>query len=365
MRRILNGLFSSQTLEARYRRRHLKGDRFVASWVMVLWPLLLLPFLALDAFLYGGSTLFWCLAVTRGLVLALSLGALLWMRRLEDPADVDALLATWCIVVMGADLFLVATRPPHYAAPILAHVFLPLAVYLAVPLNLRTQALLTTAWTGGYLAVLAWIVHPEGRGFWPVLLVGLALAHVLGHLGARRHHGTRRRLYAALEEVQRLRDRAERDEVLDPLTGLRNRRGWMRRLQAEESRFKRLGGSACVVAVDLDGLRRINERHGTEEGDSVLRRTAHALQRVVREPDVVARVDGDGFLVLGVGCGASGGEVLADRIREALESEGIEATVGYSARDHGRDLGGAWKEAEGALLDHKQARYRIASSASS
>lgn len=356
MRTILHGLFGSRTLESRYRTRHLAEDRALASWVLALCPIVLLPFLALDASLFGDSPTFWLLVAARGGLLVVTLGLIAWLRRVETVEDFDVVLVTWAVLFLGADLFLVATRPPGYVGPLLAHVAVPLVVFIGLPLNLRTQTGLALVWSGGYVAVLAGLVRPGGRGFWPTAATGLALSLVFGYLAARRWHQTRRGLHAAREEIEHLKARAEKGEVLDPLTGLHNRQGWLRRLHAEESRFKRHGGSACVLAVDLHGLRVLNDAEGPEAGDSLLRRAAHALQRIVREPDVVARLAGTEFLVLGVGCGAAGGDVLAERVREALDEAHIDATVGHSVRDHGRDLHGAWREAEEDMRDRRSVR---------
>lgn len=324
--------------------------------MLAICPLVLLPFLALDAFLYGDSKLFWCLVITRVFLLAASLLLIVWLRRTDGVADFDVVLVTWSALFLGADLFLVATRPPSYPAHLAAHTLVVLVLFVGLPLNLHTQTRLAGVWSVGYLAVLGWVVRPGGGGFWPVAVTGLALCWLFGFSAARRRHHDRRGLHAALEEIERLRSRAERDEVFDRLTGLHNRQGWNRRLHEEESRFKRHGGSACVLAVDLHGLWGANETEGPEGGDALLRRAAQALQRVVREPDLVARVADCEFLVLGVGCGANGGDALADRIRESFEQSKIEATVSHSVRDHGRDLRGAWREAEQAMKERRRVR---------
>lgn len=358
MRTILHGMFRSRTLESRYRHHYLADDRGWASWVLAVTPLVLLPFLALDASLYGDSRLFWCLVVTRSFLFVASLLLIVWLRRTESVGDFDVVLVTWGVLFLGADLFLVASRPPSYTAPLLAHVVVPLVLFIGLPLNLRTQTRLAALWSLGYVAVLIWVVRPGGYGFWPTAMTGLTLCLLFGYLSARRWHHARRDLHAVQEEIDHLKARAAQDEVRDQLTGLLNRHGWDRRLHTEESRFKRHGGSACVLAVDLHNLHARREAQGSEAADDLIRRTAHALQRVVREPDVVARIGDAEFLVLGVGCGALGGDALADRLREAFQAADIDATVGHSVRDHGRDLKGAWREAEEDLQERSGVRRR-------
>ena len=112
---------------------------------------------------------------------------------------------------------------------------------------------------------------------------------------------------------------AEKKSLADPLTGLYNRRGWDRRLAAEASRALRYDHPACVLAVDIDGLKQVNDlQDGHAAGDAVLRRAADALCVALRDQDLVARVGGDEFLILGVACDADGGLGLRERVTTAL-----------------------------------------------
>ena len=69
-------------------------------------------------------------------------------------------------------------------------------------------------------------------------------------------------------------DLARRDAETDSLTGLLNRRGWDRYLRTEERRYGRFGDSACVIVVDLDQLKPVNDTHGHAAGDRYIRRAA-------------------------------------------------------------------------------------------
>src|SRR5215213_36604 len=94
----------------------------------------------------------------------------------------------------------------------------------------------------------------------------------------------------------------ELDALTDPLTGVGNRRAWDRLLNAEEARCRRYGSVASLVAVDLDELKRVNDRDGHAAGDRLLRRTAQVIDSTRRAADVVARLGGDEFGVLAVEC---------------------------------------------------------------
>jgi diguanylate cyclase (GGDEF)-like protein len=85
---------------------------------------------------------------------------------------------------------------------------------------------------------------------------------------------------------------------IDPLTEIRNRRGFFRELERSLAYVKRYGASAALIYIDLDGFKPVNDRHGHAAGDAVLKAIAAALVQHTRTSDVVARMGGDEFAVL-------------------------------------------------------------------
>jgi diguanylate cyclase len=156
------------------------------------------------------------------------------------------------------------------------------------------------------------------------------------------------------QELQRRFELAELDALTDPLTGVGNRRAWDRLLEAEEARCRRYGSVASLVAIDLDGLKRVNDRHGHDAGDRLLRRTAQVIDSTRRAADVVARLGGDEFGVLAVECDEPAAKVLADRLRGALEAAGIRASVGHATRQPNGTLAKAWSAADAEMYAHKR-----------
>jgi diguanylate cyclase len=156
------------------------------------------------------------------------------------------------------------------------------------------------------------------------------------------------------QELQRRFELAELDALTDPLTGVGNRRAWDRLLEAEEARCRRYGSVASLVAIDLDGLKRVNDRHGHDAGDRLLRRTAQVIDSTRRAADVVARLGGDEFGVLAVECDEPAAKVLADRLRGALEAAGIRASVGHATRQPSGTLAKAWSAADAEMYAHKR-----------
>ena len=109
---------------------------------------------------------------------------------------------------------------------------------------------------------------------------------------------------AAVDAEQTLRNQAlriadlERLAMTDPLTGLLNRRGIERALQAALAAARRYDEQGVLVSIDLDGFKFVNDTYGHTVGDIVLKQVARILDDGVRETDSVGRIGGDEFVVL-------------------------------------------------------------------
>jgi diguanylate cyclase (GGDEF)-like protein len=114
-------------------------------------------------------------------------------------------------------------------------------------------------------------------------------------------HQIRRRLTGQVAILSQIESRAQeiyRMAVLDPLTGLYNRRFGQERLREEMSRAERYGRSLIIVLLDIDGLKQVNDKFGHLAGDEVIKYFAKCLQKAIRDSDLAIRLGGDEFLVL-------------------------------------------------------------------
>lgn len=131
------------------------------------------------------------------------------------------------------------------------------------------------------------------------------------------------RTRALSEEVERRREAEEQLRHLanhDGLTGLPNRRMLLDRLDAVVGRAHRYGKHAAIVFVDLDGFKAVNDTHGHDAGDTLLKEVASRLTDQVRETDTVARIGGDEFVLAYTDMtdGRTEATMLAKRILSAL-----------------------------------------------
>ncbi len=137
-------------------------------------------------------------------------------------------------------------------------------------------------------------------------------------------------------EFGRVRATAERDA----LTGLYNRRAFDRRLANEEIRFERYRHPLALLILDIDHFKAVNDTHGHEAGDQVLRSVADILANAVRDVDIVARFGGEEFVALLPETSLPAAVDVAERLRAAVEdtvvawrgsSIPVRASIGVSA----------------------------------
>ncbi len=102
-------------------------------------------------------------------------------------------------------------------------------------------------------------------------------------------------LRASLAEMRERLQELERLADTDTLTPVPNRRRFLRELERVVGQANRHGTPAAVLYIDLNGLKRVNDRHGHVAGDAALIHVARLLQDLIRATDVVARIGGDEF----------------------------------------------------------------------
>jgi diguanylate cyclase (GGDEF)-like protein len=129
--------------------------------------------------------------------------------------------------------------------------------------------------------------------------------------------------------LEREAQQARSHAALDELTGLATPRLLRDRLANEVARSRRSGEPFAVLFVDLDNFKQINDRHGHEAANVLLKGAAEELLAMVRATDLAARYGGDEFVVLLVRTGADGARVVAEKARARVEALG--RRLGYPA----------------------------------
>ncbi len=144
----------------------------------------------------------------------------------------------------------------------------------------------------------------------------------------------------------------------DPLTGLSNRRGLSLYLDGE----RRLN-AMCILVLDIDHLKAINDAHGHEVGDRILIAVARAASGVLRGGDLLARTGGDEFLAVVADADESVARLVADRMAEAVHRVRVEGvrtsvSVGYACCGKNGDIDRLRRQADEAMYEAKQVARR-------
>ena len=164
--------------------------------------------------------------------------------------------------------------------------------------------------------------------------------------------------------LKRSQLRFKRLSHLDGLTTVFNRQHFMGEVERTLRLLERRAGAACLVFIDLDHFKQINDTHGHAMGDEVLRQVVAAGKQQLRPADLFGRLGGEEFGILLVECTRMQGMAIADRIRQAVEATMVECegaviaistSVGLACTGAcGHDLRRLCREADAALYRAKR-----------
>jgi diguanylate cyclase (GGDEF)-like protein len=166
-------------------------------------------------------------------------------------------------------------------------------------------------------------------------------------------------LAARMEELRFLADH-------DPLTGLLNRRAFIRELEAEIDRSSRYRHTFALMVCDLDGFKELNDREGHPAGDEALRQVATVLTEGTRGSDRVFRIGGDEFALLLPEADREGAPLALRRLSKTFQERvrrqlrGVDASFGIALfPDDGRGTDELFRAADAALYEAKRTGLKL------
>ena len=125
---------------------------------------------------------------------------------------------------------------------------------------------------------------------------------------------------AAFRSIRRTQTQLEDLVIHDPLTRVLNARAFSDRLGQELRRNRRYGRPLSLLYLDLDDFKIVNDSHGHQTGDAVLRLVAEAIRGAVRQADIVGRMGGDEFAVLMPETASDVAEAATERLAKSLRA---------------------------------------------
>lgn len=285
-------------------------------------------------------------------------------QRFQDPS----MMATQVIAGCGINLFGLFLAP-QIAYMFIVNLFGPLcygSLHLSQRALLRVWLILSGSlgailWLAGAQVGIAPATIAESGLFW--LLVTVAVGRFLA-INAEvsrlrlRLQGKNKHLAAV---SARLADLASRDD----LTGLWNRREFVRTLLNERKRAERQGGKLCIAILNADHFKQINDRFGHLVGDQVLKELAKVLEKTRRTTDNLARYGGEEFTLLLLDATLDAAIVALERMRTSVEQHNWERiapglqkmtiSAGVAAWQPGETDGQVINRADRAMYEAKSA----------
>ncbi len=252
--------------------------------------------------------------------LAVSGAAALSLAKRGSVRAAGYLISFSAFAVVAVGTFLIPQYFPLIAVAFLLPVLISGAVVGGWTPFLFAFAAIVTNTTAVITAADRGVAAVGGSETWTLIylvthsLVSLAAALISNSLSEQ--------IQKTIGSLHRQADQLAKLAHTDPLTGLANRRHLFERLESEFSRAQRYRRPFCLLYIDMDGFKAINDQFGHLFGDEILRGSARAMAAVLRATDLLARIGGDEFAVLLPETDLVGAEHVANKLRKALTAYG-------------------------------------------
>ncbi|EAU40353.1 hypothetical protein FP2506_03965 [Fulvimarina pelagi HTCC2506] len=181
--------------------------------------------------------------------------------------------------------------------------------------------------------------------------------------GMRRQTKEQGKLQTLTGALERRSLDLETAALTDALTGMHNRRFFDEAMRHYLAEFEKIGRPIGLMLLDLDHFKAVNDTHGHDVGDEVLRSVANCLFEFTRHNDVVARLGGEEFAVIAPNMNKADCAAFAERIREAIAKlvvrsgnfrVRVSVSVGVAVSKRNDDVGQFCKRADLKLYHAKQ-----------
>jgi diguanylate cyclase (GGDEF)-like protein len=133
----------------------------------------------------------------------------------------------------------------------------------------------------------------------------------------------------------------------DSMTNLYNRGACLLALENTMHQMKRMQTDLVILYIDIDHFKNINDTHGHDIGDMVIKHFANYLKTTLRDSDIIGRIGGEEFLVGLSGLGVENGRIVAEKLRKGIENNiivlddkkiQITISIGMSLYHYGEDI---------------------------
>lgn len=337
---------SDEVFKAHYHKYDHAQARRVFRFVM--W--VSLPLLYIDFSILGLVPSFYLMVVARTSVWAYAAWTLRTTGRSSDPEALDKHLYRWVILLVVVQLLGNTLTPINYLGHFLIDAWLCMIASVVLPLRMTSLRPLVVGYFVASLALCLMKVFPS-NAYQLTVVATLLVSTYSGQVLAAYIMHFRRKLLSAELELQR-------QVNTDPLTGIANRREFIRVMDNEIQRHLRVGKPMSLLVLDVDHLKEINLAYGSGTGDMVLVEVSKRMKRATRTYDVLARYGTEAFTVLLPEAGEETAQKIAARTRSTIlampvaasgKELKVSATVAYATIREGDTIESLLRRTEEAL----------------
>ena len=325
-------------LEAGFRAQRMAALAEINGQTFWVVALLVLGFSLWDRYVdpFGWHDAFWARLAGAAVILATGIVQRV-SKRIEWAAMLSKVRFTAGVLAVAVALALVERGFLVGIAGLVSVLFS--GPYIAIDKrDLLKMLVVPVAGTGVVMAV-AGVDRFTQVNAWTFILLAIAVCFML----ARVFEASNRRAFALEQQLSR-------EARTDALTGLRNRRALEEAAAAELKRAARLATPIAVLIGDVDHFKLINDRHGHDTGDKVIRAVGAHLTAVARESDVLGRWGGEEFLAILPASDEESAMALAERMRAAIvaaqmplpDGAHVTISIGVAALPEGKADAWSW-----------------------
>ena len=178
------------------------------------------------------------------------------------------------------------------------------------------------------------------------------------------------KLYQKVAELEKANENLRNLSLTDGLTSMNNRRGFMILATGLLKFARRAGYASCLIYIDLDSLKYINDKYGHSAGDAAIKNFSRLLTETFRDSDVIGRLGGDEFVVLIVDATEDDLTSMQERLKMNVEAHNLQSipdqALSFSMGGIRVDANSTitmealLSQADEAMYKHKQSRRRVA-----
>lgn len=331
--------FFDRTEEGTFRRWAFPDDERVARTALWFTIALVSLFSINDLFRVGLGSDYLLLLAVRVLIVIIGLATITAIHHFPTPQALDISLTTFQLVGLTLQWFLLNSYTSAVHAALL-EILVLLAFYLFFSNRFIIRIAIGLYASLGYIYVDTELLsHSSAEAVH--IVAAILLTNFFGFWYGRRMESLRRINYTELMQERKLRKSVEleiayrrglekelrRSATTDPLTGVFNRRHFLQLGEKELNRARRYNRPLSVMLIDLDNFKTINDSLGHAAGDEVLKHLASLTSRNLRSNDIFGRLGGDEFAVITPELDSEAALILAERLREAMESPSSESSL--------------------------------------